>query len=133
MPIPQKAVKKNNQDLRGKILSNPSINWIMKFRAAEPRKYQFGIFIFSLFRSIAAGNSTNKERLKIGIIEAKSDELPVGDGVAQAKNYAGKMQIDYIFATNGKEIYQISIRSGKENSVDRFPNSAQPSLPIFKN
>ena len=58
---------------------------------------------------------------KIGIIEAKSDELPVGDGVAQAKNYAGKMQIDYTYATNGKEIYQISMRSGKENSVDRFP------------
>lgn len=58
---------------------------------------------------------------KISIIEAKSDELPVGDGVAQAKNYAGKMRIDYTFATNGKEIYQISMRSGKENLVDRFP------------
>jgi type I restriction enzyme R subunit len=60
---------------------------------------------------------------KIGIIEAKSDELPVGDGVAQAKNYAGKMQIDYTFATNGKEIYQISMRSGKENSVRPFPDA----------
>ncbi|HEX8368931.1 MAG TPA: DEAD/DEAH box helicase family protein [Pyrinomonadaceae bacterium] len=58
---------------------------------------------------------------KIGIIEAKSDEKEVGEGVAQAKNYAGKMQIDYTYAANGKEIYQISMRSGKENLVDRFP------------
>lgn len=58
---------------------------------------------------------------KIGIIEAKSDELPVGDGVAQAKNYAGKMQIDYTYAANGKEIYQISMRSAQEGLVDRFP------------
>jgi type I restriction enzyme R subunit len=58
---------------------------------------------------------------KIGIIEAKSDELPVGDGVAQAKDYAGKMQIDYTYAANGKEIYQISMRSADERLVDRFP------------
>jgi type I restriction enzyme R subunit len=58
---------------------------------------------------------------KIGIIEAKSDELEVGEGVAQAKNYAGKMQIDYTYAANGKEIYQISMRSANEKLVDRFP------------
>ena len=58
---------------------------------------------------------------KIGIIEAKSDELKVGEGVAQAKNYAGKMQIDYTFAANGREIYQISMKSAKENLIDRFP------------
>lgn len=58
---------------------------------------------------------------KIGIIEAKSDDLPVGDGVAQAKKYAGKMQIDYTFAANGREIYQISMKSGKEGLVDQFP------------
>lgn len=58
---------------------------------------------------------------KIGIVEAKSDENEVGAGVAQAEDYAGKMQIDYTFAANGREIYQISMRSGKENLVDRFP------------
>ncbi len=58
---------------------------------------------------------------KIGIIEAKSDDLEVGEGVAQAKNYAGKMQIDYTFAANGREIYQISMKSAQEGLVDRFP------------
>ena len=58
---------------------------------------------------------------KIGIIEAKSDEKEVGDGVAQAKEYAGKMQIDYTFATNGKSIYQISMESAQEGLINRFP------------
>ncbi len=58
---------------------------------------------------------------KIGVIEAKSDELEVGAGVAQAKDYAGKMQIDYTFAANGKSIYQISMKSAKEGLIDRFP------------
>lgn len=58
---------------------------------------------------------------KIGIIEAKSDEKEVGEGVAQAKEYADKMQIDFTFAANGKEIYQISMRSANEGLIDRFP------------
>ena len=46
---------------------------------------------------------------KIGVIEAKSLNQEVGEGVAQAKTYAEKLQIDYTYASNGKEIYQISM------------------------
>ena len=31
---------------------------------------------------------------KLAVIEAKSDELEVGEGVAQAKNYAKKLKLD---------------------------------------
>ena len=58
---------------------------------------------------------------KIGIIEAKAVDLEVGEGVAQAKAYAEKMDIDYSYATNGKEIYQISMKTGKEKNVSSFP------------
>lgn len=58
---------------------------------------------------------------KIGVIEAKSDELPATEGVAQAKAYADKLKIEYTYATNGKEIYEMSMVSGKESVVDRFP------------
>lgn len=37
---------------------------------------------------------------KLAVIEAKSDELEVGEGVAQAKNYAEKMHLDYAYAVN---------------------------------
>ena len=58
---------------------------------------------------------------KIGVIEAKSNELEVGEGVAQAKSYADKMRIDYTYAANGKEIYEISMSSGNEGLVASFP------------
>ena len=58
---------------------------------------------------------------KLAVIEAKQDELPATEGVAQAKAYAEKLKIEHTYSTNGKEIYQISIKSGKEGLVDKFP------------
>ena len=58
---------------------------------------------------------------KLAIIEAKSDELEVGEGVAQAKNYAGMMHLDMTYASNGKEIYQICMKTGKEELLATFP------------
>lgn len=58
---------------------------------------------------------------KIAVIEAKSDELEASEGVAQAKLYAGKLHIDYTYASNGKEIYQIAMKTGKEGLVKKFP------------
>lgn len=58
---------------------------------------------------------------KIGVIEAKSDELEVGEGVAQAKTYAEKLHIDYTYSSNGREIYEISMQSGREGLVAKFP------------
>jgi type I restriction enzyme, R subunit len=58
---------------------------------------------------------------KLAAIEAKSDERPVGDGVAQAKNYADKLQLPFAFAVNGREIYQINMRTGQEGLVEAFP------------
>lgn len=58
---------------------------------------------------------------KIAVIEAKQLELPATEGVAQAKSYAEKLHIDYTYSTNGKEIYQISMKSGQEGEVQTFP------------
>ncbi|HEY4505821.1 MAG TPA: DEAD/DEAH box helicase family protein [Candidatus Paceibacterota bacterium] len=58
---------------------------------------------------------------KIAVIEAKAENLPATEGVAQAKSYAEKLHIDYTYATNGKEIYQISMKSGQEGPVEKFP------------
>jgi len=58
---------------------------------------------------------------KIGVVEAKAEGLAPAEGVAQAKTYAEKLHIEYTYATNGKEIYEISMKSGEEKDVDRFP------------
>src|SRR3990167_9121429 len=58
---------------------------------------------------------------KLAVIEAKQESSPATEGAAQAKEYAEKLKIEHTYATNGKEIYQISMKSGKEGLVDKFP------------
>jgi len=58
---------------------------------------------------------------KLAAIEAKSDELEVSEGVMQAKLYASKLQLDFAYAANGKEIYGISMNAGTEGIVSAFP------------
>ncbi len=59
---------------------------------------------------------------KLAVIEAKSDEKEVGEGVAQAKLYAEKLHLKTTFSTNGKEIYQICMETGEEKLVSNFPS-----------
>jgi len=58
--------------------------------------------------------------VKLAVIEAKSNEVGVGDGVAQAKLYADKLHLDTTYACNGREIYSICMKSGKEGLANQF-------------
>ena len=58
--------------------------------------------------------------IKLAVVEAKSDDLEVGEGVAQAKQYAEKLNLDITYSTNGKEIYQICMKTGTEGLVDSY-------------
>jgi len=58
--------------------------------------------------------------IKLAVVEAKSDELEVGEGVMQAKKYAEKLQLETTYSTNGKAIYQICMKTGEEGLVDNF-------------
>jgi len=58
--------------------------------------------------------------IKLAVVEAKSDELEVGEGVAQAKQYAAKLNLETTYSTNGKEIYQICMKTGTEGLVNDF-------------
>jgi type I restriction enzyme R subunit len=58
--------------------------------------------------------------IKLAIIEAKSDVLGVGEGVAQAKQYAEKLRLETTYSTNGKEIYSICMKTGVEALVTDY-------------
>ncbi|WXT99422.1 MAG: hypothetical protein Ctma_0119 [Catillopecten margaritatus gill symbiont] len=58
--------------------------------------------------------------VKLAVVEAKSDELEVSEGVAQAKLYAQKLGLDYTYSTNGKVIYQVCLKTGEEKTVADF-------------
>ncbi|MCG2790086.1 MAG: DEAD/DEAH box helicase family protein, partial [Actinomycetia bacterium] len=68
---------------------------------------------------------------KLAVIEAKSDNLMSTEGVAQAKAYAEKLHIEYTYSTNGREIYQISMKTGKEGIVEKFPTPEELWTRIY--
>ncbi len=55
--------------------------------------------------------------IKLAVIEAKSAKLEVGEGVAQAKQYAEKLNLETTYSTNGKAIYSICMKTGAEGLV----------------
>jgi type I restriction enzyme R subunit len=61
------------------------------------------------------------KNVKLAVVEAKKSSLSAGEGVAQSKLYAQKLNIRYALATNGREIYFIDMETGKEKKIDKFP------------
>jgi type I restriction enzyme, R subunit len=58
---------------------------------------------------------------KLAVIEAKALHKELGEGVAQAKNYANKLSIRFTYSANGRGIYAIDMQTGKEGEIDSFP------------
>jgi len=58
---------------------------------------------------------------KLAVIEAKRRDLPVSEGVGQAKAYANKLAVRFTYATNGVAIYGIDMQTADEGDVARFP------------
>jgi type I restriction enzyme R subunit len=70
--------------------------------------------------------------VKLAVIEAKSEKEELGEGVAQAKLYADKLKIEHTFATNGREIYYISMKSGIENKIETYPTPDELWNKVFE-
>ena len=58
---------------------------------------------------------------KLAVVEAKVRDDALTKGVAQAKDYAGKLAIRHTYATNGRGIYYIDMQTGKEGEVAAYP------------
>ncbi len=58
---------------------------------------------------------------KLAVVEAKAWDELLTEGVAQAKNYAGKLAVRFTYSTNGQGIYAIDMQTGKEGDVARYP------------
>jgi type I restriction enzyme, R subunit len=57
----------------------------------------------------------------IAIVEAKSYYRHAGDGVQQAKEYALILGLKFAYATNGQEIIEVDLFTGKETERQDFP------------
>src|SRR5258708_6995839 len=58
---------------------------------------------------------------KLAVVEAKAWDEALTEGVAQAKNYAGKLAVRFTYASNGQGIYGIDMKEGTEGETTRYP------------
>lgn len=59
--------------------------------------------------------------ITLAVVEAKSDRRPAGDGLQQAKDYAGILGLKFAYATNGTDIIEYDPFTGLEREIERFP------------
>ncbi len=57
----------------------------------------------------------------LAIIEAKAESKDPLDGLQQSINYAQRLKIDFVYATNGHKIYEHSLLEGKGEFVENYP------------
>ena len=50
---------------------------------------------------------------QLAVVEAKPDTAPLTEGVAQAKDYASKLQLRFTYASNGLGVYAIDMATGE--------------------
>ncbi len=72
-------------------------------------------------KAIKADYVLEYRNTKLGLVEAKAWDELLTEGVAQAKNYAGKLAIRFTYATNGQGIYGIDMQTGAEGDVLSYP------------
>lgn len=59
---------------------------------------------------------------QLAVVEAKAHGRPLTEGVAQAKEYAGKLAIRHTYSTNGRGIYAIDMQTGREGEIAAYPS-----------
>ena len=62
---------------------------------------------------------------KLAVIEAKACDMAMTEGLAQAKNYAGKLSIRFAYSTNGQGIYEVDMVTGVEREVACYPSPSE--------
>ncbi len=72
-------------------------------------------------KSLTADYVLEFRNQKLAVLEAKSDEEELTEGVAQAKNYGGKLAVRHVYASNGMGIYAMDLETGQEGEVDAYP------------
>jgi type I restriction enzyme R subunit len=72
-------------------------------------------------KAITADYVLEYRNTKLAVVEAKAWDELLTEGVAQAKNYAGKLCIRFAFATNGQGIYRIDMERGTEGEATGYP------------
>ena len=76
-----------------------------------------------------------KENMPLAIIEAKDDNHLIGDGMQQAQNYAEKLDIRFVFSSNGDGFlfYDMKTAEQRHISLEEFPSPKELFEKEYKN
>lgn len=58
---------------------------------------------------------------KLAVIEAKAYDKGLTEGLGQAKNYAGKLDVRFAYSTNGRGLYAVDMQTGRESETEHYP------------
>ncbi len=94
--------------------------------------------VFTDGRIFASGGAVHKGPRKIAdcilrytrdfslaVVEAKAEDISVGSGLQQAKEYAEILGLRFAYATNGREILEFDYLMGAENVLTTFPSPSE--------
>jgi type I restriction enzyme R subunit len=59
---------------------------------------------------------------KLAVVEAKSEDKPLTEGLGQAKQYAEKLGVRFAYSTNGLGFYEVDMQTGAEGPVAAVPS-----------
>ena len=59
---------------------------------------------------------------KLAVVEAKAWDKALTEGVAQAKDNAGKLAVRFTYASNGQGIYGIDMKTAVEGEIASYPS-----------
>jgi type I restriction enzyme R subunit len=59
---------------------------------------------------------------KLAVVEAKSEDKSLTEGLGQAKQYAEKLGVRFAYSTNGKGFYEVDMQTGVEGEVPAVPS-----------
>ncbi|MGV9001331.1 MAG: EcoAI/FtnUII family type I restriction enzme subunit R [Candidatus Saccharimonadaceae bacterium] len=86
-------------------------------------------YVFTDGRLIGAGQRGSQKKAdyvlayknqKLAIIEAKSEDKEITDGLEQVKGYAQVLNVRYVYSTNGHGIYFFDMKTGRGEQVNEY-------------
>lgn len=69
--------------------------------------------------------------VKLALIEAKKASLHPTEGLQQVIDYGKKLNLDFVYSTNGKQIYEFQLSKGKGKYIENFPTPSELYNKIY--
>lgn len=69
----------------------------------------------------------HKDNRYLGIIEAKKESEHPTKGLQQAIEYAQKLNVRFVYSSNGKQTYELDLETGRSDYINQYPTPLELS------